>query len=87
MLPQRLSKIEIVYEKTFDKSGAAIFTPDDPEPKSRYLRLLQQAIDRGSPLTIQELEGFFGKEDFEEMLELFADLYLFTKDEMLDTLQ
>ena len=87
MLPRRLSEAEIEYGTLFDKSGAAIFTPDEPEPKSRYLKLLQDAIDRGSPLTIQELEDFFGKEDFAEMIELFADLYLLARDELLERLQ
>jgi len=87
MLPAFLDPIEILYQELFEKKGAVIFTPDEREQKSRYLRLLKQAIDRGYPLVIQELEDFFGKARFEHKLELFADLYHMTCEELLDTLQ
>ena len=87
MLPRRLAEIEIAYGALFEKRGAVIFTPDDPDEKERYLRLLQQAIDRGSPLTMQELEDFFGQARFDYKLEIFSDFYHMTRDELLETLQ
>jgi uncharacterized protein YfbU (UPF0304 family) len=87
MLPAFLDSIEVAYQKSFTKKGAVIFTPDDPDEKERYLRLLQQAIDRGSPLTMQELEDFFGQTRFDHKLEIFSDFYHMTRDELLETLQ
>jgi len=75
MLPRFFDRVEILYKETFDKNNALLFTPYDDKEKTEYLELLQKAINRKSPLSKEEIEDFFGKERFENIVEFLAEDY------------
>ncbi len=85
MIPRLIQPIEIEYNKTFPHSKATLFF--SYKRTQEWLELLQEAIERGKPLTKDEIEQFYGKKGFELYLEIIcSDLYV-TKEEVFTWLQ
>jgi hypothetical protein len=87
MLPRFLDPVETLYKQSFSNYNALLFTPYDGKEKTEYLKLLQKAINRQSPLTKEEIEEFFGKDRFEKIVEFLAEDYEVETSTILKDLQ
>ena len=73
MIGHFFSKEEIEYDKKFPNSPAILFwMVSDKKP---FLKLLQKAIDRGTPVTKQEIIELIGKDLYEQEVAFYAQNY------------
>ena len=87
MLPRFFDPIEISYDTMFKNNPATLFTPySDPVENPRFLRLLQQAMDRGTPVTRRELEEFFEADHFSGLVEWVAEDHFIEPSRIFDDL-
>ncbi len=80
-----IDPIEKEYDKKFPDSTATLFF-SYKRPKE-WLKLLKKAIERDEPLTKDEFERFYGKEGFEEYIEIVSEELDMSKEEILKELQ
>ncbi len=85
MIPRRIHEIEERYWQKFPNSKARLFF-DELEPE-KWLTLLQKAVERGKPLTKDEIREYFGDQAFETELELISSWYGMKKEEILKGLE
>ena len=85
MIPRIIQPIETEYDKKFPHSTASLFFSH--KHTKEWLELLKKAIERDKPLTKDELEKFYGKEGFEEYMEMVSEELDMSKEEILKGLQ
>ena len=66
MIPRFRTKTEIRYIKAFPKEGITNFHSLDREDE--YHQLLETAIQRGTPVTEDELIAYYGQEAYEKQV-------------------
>ncbi len=85
MIPRIIQPIETEYDKKFPHSTASLFFSH--KHTKEWLELLKKAIERGRPLTKDEVEKFYGKKGFDLYLEIISDTYNISKEEILRGLE
>jgi hypothetical protein len=81
MIPRIIQPIETEYGKKFPHSTASLFFSH--KRTKEWLELLKKAVERGRPLTKDEIEKFYGKKGFELYLEIISEEYGMPKEEIL----
>jgi len=60
MMPRFITEVETAYDKAFPDSDATCFFSESED--NRWEKKLQEAIDRGSPLTQEEVVWLCGSQ-------------------------
>lgn len=66
MIPRFRTKTELIYAKAFPKNDISDFHSQNREDE--YHQLLETAIQRGTPVTKDELKAYYGLEAYEKQV-------------------